>query len=60
MKHSKLSNTGKKCKENKWRIELNERQLRLIAYCVEDCHRFISGQTELINSTACLKNYNKL
>lgn len=47
-------------KDRKWRIELNERQLRLIAYCVEDCHRFISGQTELINSTACLKNYNEL
>lgn len=43
-------------KENKWRIELNEHQLRLIANCVEDCHRFIAGQMELSNSTACLKH----
>ena len=43
-------------KEKKWRIELNEHQLRLIANCVEDCHRFIGGQMELSNSTACLKH----
>ena len=42
--------------EKKWRIELNEHQLRLIANCVEDCHRFICGQMELSNSTACLKH----
>lgn len=41
--------------EKKWRIELTEHQLRLIANCVEDCHRFIAGQMELNNSTACLK-----
>ena len=41
-------------KEKKWRIELTEHQLRLIANCVEDCHRFIGGQMELSNSTACL------
>ena len=44
----------------KWRIELTEHQLRLIANCVEDCHRFIAGQMELSNSTACLKNYSIL
>ena len=43
-------------KEKKWRIELNEHRLRLIANCVEDCHRFIGGQMELSNSTACLKH----
>ena len=43
-------------KEKKWRIELTEHQLRLIANCVEDCHRFIGGQMELSNSTACLKH----
>ena len=43
-------------KENKWRIELTEHQLRLIANCVEDCHRFIAGQMGLSNSTACLKH----
>ena len=41
-------------KENKWRIELTEHQLRLMAQCVEDCHRFIGGQMELSNSTSCL------
>ena len=43
-------------KEKKWRIELTEHQLNLIANCVEDCHRFIGGQMELSNSTACLKH----
>ena len=43
-------------KETKWRIELTVHQLRLIANCVEDCHRFIGGQMELSNSTACLKH----
>ena len=60
MKHSRLSNIGKKCKENKWRIELTERQLRLIANCVEDCHRFIGGQMELSNSTSCLEHHYEL
>ena len=46
--------------ENKWRIELTEHQLMLLARCVEDCCRFIAGQTELSNSTACLKEYRKL
>ena len=41
-------------KEKKLRIELTEHQLRLMAQCVEDCHRFIGGQMELSNSTACL------
>ena len=47
-------------KEKRWRIELTEHQLRLIANCVEDCHRFIGGQMELSNSTACLKHYREL
>ena len=47
-------------KEKKWRIELTEHQLKLIAQCVEDCHRFIGGQMELSNSTACLENYHTL
>lgn len=47
-------------KEKKWRIELTEHQLRLIANCVEDCHRFIGGQMELSNSTACLKHCRHL
>ena len=47
-------------KEKKWRIELTEHQLRLMAQCVEDCHRFIGGQMELSNSTVCLKHYSEL
>ena len=47
-------------KEKKWRIELTEHQLRLIAQCIEDCHRFIGGQMELSNSTACLKHCRHL
>ena len=43
-------------KEKKWRIERTEHQLRLMAQCVEDCHRFIAGQMELSNSTASLKH----
>ena len=47
-------------KQKKWRIELTESQLLLIANCVEDCHRFIGGQMDLYNSTSCLKNYCEL
>ena len=47
-------------KEKKWRIELTEHQLRLMAQCIEDCHRFIAGQMELSNSTADLEHYCEL
>ena len=47
-------------KEKKWRIELNEHQLRLIANCVEDYHRFVGGQMELSNSTSCLTHHLEL
>lgn len=47
-------------KEKKWRIELTEHQLRLMAQCIEDCHRFIGGQMELSNSTACLTHHLEL
>ena len=50
----------KEKKQIKWRIELTEHQLRLIANCVEDCHRFIGGQMELSNSTVCLERYFEL
>ena len=42
--------------ERKWRIELTEHQLMLMAKCIEDCSRFIGGQMELSNSTTCLKH----
>ena len=44
-------------KEKKLRIELTEHQLRLMAQCIEDCHRFICGQMELSNSTSCLTRH---
>ena len=47
-------------KDHKWRIELTEHQLNLIARCVEDCHRFIGGQIELSNSTSCLTHHLEL
>ena len=47
-------------KEKKWRIELTEHQLQLMAQCIEDCHRFIGGQMELSNSTSCLDNHHTL
>ena len=50
----------KNMKEKKWRIELTEHQLMLMAKCIEDCSRFISGQMELSNSTSCLKHCRHL
>lgn len=47
-------------KEKKWRIELTEHQLMLMAQCVEDCHRFMAGQMELANSTSCLDRIRDL
>ena len=52
--------TSNNMKEKKWRIELTEHQLMLMAKCVEDCSRFISGQMELSNSTSCLKHCRHL
>ena len=31
-----------------------------MAKCIEDCHRFIGGQMELSNSTACLEHHLEL
>lgn len=45
---------------SKYQIELNEEQLYLIAHCVEDIHRFMSGQTELSNCTSSLDNCREL
>ena len=43
----------------KYRITLTEEQLMLIANCVEDCHRFVCGQTELHNTISRIENINK-
>lgn len=47
-------------KEKIWRIELTEHQLMLMARCVEDCHRFMSGQMEMENSTRILEHPREL
>ena len=46
----------------KYRITLTKEQLMLIANCVEDCHRFACGETELWNTTSAfnIKEYDEL
>ena len=45
----------------KYQITVNEHQLRLIAACIEDCSRFLAGQTELWHTTSQLRNdYHEL
>lgn len=44
----------------RYRLEVNEHQLWLISQCVEDCHRFMSGDMELLNCTSRLKTYHEL
>lgn len=46
--------------EKKYIIECTEEQLSLIAECVEDCHRFMAGQTELSNITIRLDNSREI
>jgi hypothetical protein len=46
--------------EMKYLIELSEQQLRLIADCVEDCHRFMSGQMDMSNTVARLDCFKDL
>ena len=44
--------------DRKFQITVNEHQLNLMARCIEDCARFLCGQTELWNTTSQLpKNY---
>ena len=47
-------------KEKRYRITVSESQLHLIADCVEDISRFMSGQTELYNATSMLDNMHEL
>ena len=44
----------------KYRVILTEEQLMLIAKCVEDCHRFVCGQTGLDNTISVLCSSHKL
>ena len=47
--------------DRKFQITVNEHQLNLIAACIEDCSRFLCGQTELWHTTSQLpKNYLEL
>lgn len=46
-------------KEKKYRLTVGESQLRMIAACVEDCSRFMSGQTELYNCTSMLDDMHE-
>lgn len=46
-------------KEKKFRITVSESQLRMISACVEDCHRFMAGQTELYNCTSILDDMHE-
>ena len=44
----------------KFQITVNEHQLRLIADCLEDISRFMSGQMELWHATSNLDTYRQL
>ena len=47
--------------DRKFQITVNEHQFKLIADCLEDCARFLCGQTELWHTTSQLpKNYLEL
>ena len=47
-------------KEKQFRITVSESQLRMIADCVEDCSRFMSGQTELQNCVSILDSMHEV
>lgn len=44
----------------KYQLTVTERQLNLIAECVEDCHRFMAGQYELHNMTSRLDAFHEI
>ena len=44
----------------KYRITLTKEQLLLIADCVEDCHRFACGQTDLYNTISRIESSDML
>lgn len=44
----------------KYQMTLTEEQIMLIANCVEDCHRFACGETELWNTIASMNSNGEL
>lgn len=46
--------------EKKFRITVSESQLRMISACVEDIHRFMSGDLDLYNCTSMLDDMHAL
>lgn len=46
--------------ERRYTIEVTEHQLHLISECVEDCHRFMTGQYELSHMTSRLDRGREL
>lgn len=50
----------KEMKEKKFRITVSESQLRMISACVEDIHRFMSGDLDLYNCTSMLDDMHTL
>ena len=44
----------------KFQITLNEKQLLLIANCIEDCSRFMAGETDMANCTSNLKHFGDI
>lgn len=49
-----------KKQERRYRVTLTEAQLRIIADCVEDCHRFAAGQMELHHTTCFSGKYREM
>ena len=46
--------------DRKFQITVNEHQFKLIANCLEDICRFMSGQMELWHATSNLNTYSQL
>lgn len=44
----------------KYQMTLTEEQIMLIANCVEDCHRFACGETELWNTITTMDGHGEL
>lgn len=44
----------------KYQMTLTKEQIMLIANCVEDCHRFACGETELWNTIASMSGHGEL